>query len=108
MQRRIYFMIASIISFLLSIYSIIVANDTVKSTIEVYKKQYAEFPQSFQDRIIGTYERAGIKFTIFFALIVIISSILIFMFAKNNTLLKHKGLVIMLFLVIMIMKIQKK
>lgn len=96
MVRKIYFIVASIISFLLSIYSIVVANETVKATIDEVKAVYSGFPQSFLDRVIGIYENSGVKMIVLFAIIVIISSILIFIFAKNNTLLKHKGLVITL------------
>ena len=94
MKKRVYFMIESIISFLLSIYSIIIAKETVKATIDSLRVAYANFPQDFQDRVIGIYERAGVKITILFALIVIFASIFLFIFSVNNTLLKHKGLVI--------------
>ena len=96
MKKRIYFITASIISFLLSIYSIMIANETVKETINQLKEMYSGFPQDFQNRVIGIYETAGVKMTIFFGIIVIIASLLLFVFAKNNTLLKHKGLVIAL------------
>ena len=94
MKRKIYFISQSVITFLLSVYSIIVANKTVKATVESLKQIYSDFPQELQDRVIGIYEKAGVKLTILFALIVIFSSICIFIFALNNTLLRHKGLVI--------------
>ena len=95
-EKRIYFMIESILSFLLSIYSMVVASETVKETINELKKAYANFPQSFQDRVIGIYDNSGVALIVIFAIIVMISSIILFIFSKNNTLLKHKGLVITL------------
>lgn len=94
MKNKIYFLISSVISFILSIYSIMLANDTVKKAIDSLKEVYSNFPQDFQNRVINIYEKAGVKLTILFAVVVIISNIFIFVFALNNTLLKHKGLVI--------------
>lgn len=94
MKKKIYFIIASSISFLLSIFSIIKANETVKATVDSLKEVYAGFPQDFQNRVIGVYQSSGVKFTILFAIIVMISSIFIFLFAIQNSLLRHKGLVI--------------
>ena len=96
MSKKIYFMVTSIITFILSIYSAIMANETVKVTLDELKKLYGNFPEKFQDRVLGIYEKAGAKMIIVFACIVIIASILIFIFALNNTILKHKGIVIAL------------
>lgn len=96
MKARIYFIVSAIISFILSIYSIIVSNETIKTTLESLKKTYADFPQSFQDRIIGVYEKSGVKLTILFGIIVIVCSIILFVLAKKNTLVRNKGLVVAL------------
>ena len=96
MAKRIYFIIASIISFSFSIYSIVTANEVVKETIDGLKQVYSGFPEDFQNRVIGIYETSGAKLIIAFAILVIIASLILFIFAVNNTLLKHKGLVITL------------
>ena len=94
MKKRAYFITQSIFNILLSIYSILVANTTIKTMIDSLKEAYSGFPQEFQDRIIGIYEKAGVKITILFAVVVIIINIFLLIFALNKTLLKHKGLVI--------------
>ena len=94
MKKRVYFMVSSIITYFLSIYSMIVANETVQITIEELKKLYTSFPQTYQDRMIGMYETEGFKIIILFGIVVGFINILLFVFAYKNTLLKHKGLVI--------------
>ena len=96
MKKRIYFFVASILTFLLSCYSIFKANETVKKTIESLEQAYTVFPEDFQNRLINIYENSGTKLIILFAIMVMIASLLMFAFAINNTLLKHKGLVITL------------
>ena len=96
MKKKIYFIIESILAVILSIYSIIVANETANATIASIKKEFSEFPVDFKNRVIGIYQKAGAKLIIFFAIIVIISSVVLFLLAINNKLLKHKGLVITL------------
>ena len=94
MKKRVYFMVSSILSFILSAYSIVMANDSVKQTIDSLRQTYSGFPEDFQNRVIGIYEKSGEKIIILFAILVMIASVFMFIFALNNTLLKHKGLVI--------------
>ena len=94
MKKTIYFIIQSIVNILLSIYCIIISNTMVKETVEELKQTYSSFPQELQNRMISIYEKAGVKITIFFAIIVIIINIFILIFAIKKTLLKQKGLII--------------
>ena len=94
MKKRVYFIVASSITFLMSILSLIMSNELVKATIKSIREMYGSFPQSFQDRVIGIYEKSGGKLIIFSSILLIIGSLLLFKFAIKNTLLKHKGLVI--------------
>lgn len=94
MGKKVYFIIQSIISFLLSIFSIVRAKETVEQLIKTIKQFSYGLPSNFSDRMIDIYQKSGEKMIIIFAIIVIISSIFLFIFAINNTLLKHKGLVI--------------
>ena len=94
MKKRVYFMVSSILSFILSAYSIVMANDSVKQTIDSLRQTYSGFPEDFQNRVISIYENSGVKIIILFAILVMIASVFMFIFALNNTLLKHKGLVI--------------
>lgn len=96
MKTRIYFIISAIVSLMFSIYSIIVSNKTAQLTLEELEKTYADFPQSFKDRVIGIYEKSGAKLIVFFALLVIICSIILLVLAKNKSLVRNKGLVIAL------------
>ena len=100
MKARIYFIVAAVISVLLSIYSIVKSKEIVKSNIDAMKEAYTGFPQDFQNRIIGMYEKSGVKLVILFSIIVIICNAILLVLVKNKSLIRNKGLVIILSILI--------
>ena len=92
MKKKIYFIIASIIQILVSIYSIINAkaiSEKLLSTLEM-------LPEAMQERVNNLYQNAGIKYITILSIVCIIIDLLIILMAARDKLSLKKGVIITL------------
>lgn len=92
-----YLIIIAIIQIVLSIFIMINSQSLLQTELETIKETYSKLPVDFQERAISLTENAGIYFYIFFAVISIILNLKIITIAKNNNILKKKGVLIACF-----------
>lgn len=92
-----YLIIVAILQIVLSVFSIINSETSLQTELETIRETYAELPIEFQERAISLIENAGVYFYIFFAIISILLNFKIITIAKNNNILKKKGVLIACF-----------
>jgi len=94
MKKKIYFIISSIIQIILSIYTIITANDIIKTQIDSIKEMYKAFPEELQQEMITSLQSSGANTIVAFSIVIIIFSIITLVTAINNKILRRKGMLI--------------
>lgn len=94
MKKKIYFIISTIIQMLLSLYTIIFANQIIQEQIKSLEEIYKIFPQDFAERVNTIYTKSGPPFLIVTSSICIIFTVILFIFAIKNNISKNKGIAI--------------
>lgn len=94
MKKKIYFIISSIIQIILSIYTIVTANDIIKTQIDSIKEMYKAFPDELQQEMVASLQSSGANTIIAFSIVIIIFSIITLITAINNKILRRKGMLI--------------
>ena len=94
MNKKIYFIVSSVIQIIIAIYTIITASSIVQSELEALRQLYQMMPMEMLEDMIVTIENSGINSLIVSSVIVILINIAIIFTAVKNTILRNKGLLI--------------
>ncbi len=94
MNKRIYFIVSSVIQIIIGIYIIVMADSILQSEIEALKQLYEMMPMEIVSDMIISLESKGINSLIVSSGIVILINIAVIFTAYKNTILRNKGLLI--------------
>ena len=92
MKKKLYFIVASFVQILFSIYSIVKA----KVIIEKLLESLDMLPEAMQERVNNLYQNVGSKYIIILSIVCIILDLLIIYIALRDKLVQKKGMVITL------------
>lgn len=94
MKKRVYFIVASIIQIIISIYIIATANAVVQAEIEAIQQMYEIMPMQILGEMAETLSRTGVNSLTVCSVICILVNIAVIITAIKNTILRNKGLLI--------------
>ena len=94
MKTKIYFIISSITQIILSIYTIVISEELVKSQIEIIKETYSFFPIEYQERVMSLFQNNGSLFFIIMSSIGILLNTIILIYSIKNKIQEKKTAII--------------